>query len=444
MFFAFFAPSAVRVVFGRTAPIWYNQAHLRWQTAVYERMMITHLSLTNFRNYTRLELNLPEGITLLQGDNAQGKTNLLESIYYLATSRSPQAGSDVEVVNWLVRDDPLACARLVAEVKWDGKTQRLELILAPGNNARSASPTFRKQIRVNGVPKRAMDLIGLVNVVIFRPQDIDLVAGAPGGRRRYLDAMLCQLDNRYCRSLQMYNRVLSQRNCLLRTLRERSGDESQLDFWDERLIEHGTYITARRRDAFLGLDRFGQVIHRDMTEQKEHLRLSYQPSLPVPAADGAEQAKLSPGTDWTLTGTEEDLALAFQTGLQDARKEEIARGMTLTGPHRDDFRFLSTDVDLTVYGSRGQQRTAALTLKLAETEVVRQVKGHWPILLLDDVMSELDGQRRRRLMDLVDGATQTLITTTDVDAYSVQFLDRVVRYQVKEGRLEQLDLDNEG
>jgi DNA replication and repair protein RecF len=233
--------------------------------AVYERMMITHLSLTNFRNYTRLELNLPEGITLLQGDNAQGKTNLLESIYYLATSRSPQAGSDVEVVNWLVRDDPMACVRLVAEVKWDGKTQRLELTLVPANNPRSSSPTFRKQIRVNGAPKRAMDLIGLVNVVIFRPQDIDLVAGAPSARRRYLDAMLCQIDNCYCRSLQMYNRVLSQRNCLLRTLRERSGDESQLNFWDERLIENGAYIFARRRDALLGLDRLARAIHRDVT-----------------------------------------------------------------------------------------------------------------------------------------------------------------------------------
>ena len=408
--------------------------------AVYERMMITHLSLTNFRNYTRLELNLPEGITLLQGDNAQGKTNLLESIYYLATSRSPQAGSDLEVVNWVVRDDPMACVRLVAEVKWNGKTQRLELTLVPANNPRSTSPTFRKRIRVNGVPKRAMDLIGVVNVVIFRPQDIDLVAGAPAARRRYLDVMLCQIDNRYCRSLQMYNRVLSQRNCLLRTLRERSGDESQLNFWDERLIENGAYIFARRRDALLGLDRLARAIHRDVTEQKERLCLCYQPSLPVPATDGEEQAEPSMGTDWTLTGTVDDgLASAFRAALESRRKKEIACGMTLIGPHRDDFRFLSTDVDLTVYGSRGQQRTAALTLKLAETEVVRQIKGHWPILLLDDVMSELDGQRCHRLMNLVDSATQTLITTTDIDAYSVQFLHQSTRYQVKEGRLERLD-----
>ena len=398
-------------------------------------MIITHLSLTNFRNYARLELDLPGGITLLQGDNAQGKTNLLESIYYLATSRSPQTNSDVEIINWLARDDVMAFARLVVDVKWDGKTHRIELVLAPNHNAGPSPAGFRKQIRINGIPKRAMDLIGLLNVVIFRPQDIELVAGAPGARRRYLDAMLCQIDNHYCRALQSYNRVLAQRNCLLRTLRERNGDSSQLEFWDERLVEHGTYVIVRRGIALLSLNHFAQTIHRDITDGLEHLVLSYQPSFSMFA--GEQDATLD---RWDDLGTMVvKLSPIFGASLKQSRREEIARGVTLTGPHRDDFRFLLTDIDLTTYGSRGQQRTAALTLKLAETEVVRQIKGHWPVLLLDDIMSELDGTRRLRIMELVNGATQTLITTTDVDAYSVQFLNQVVRFQVKGGRLERLE-----
>ena len=287
-----------------------------------------------------------------------------------------------------------------------------------------------------------MDLIGLVNVVIFRPQDIDLVSGSPSLRRRYLDAMLCQLDNQYCRTLSMYNRVLNQRNCLLRTLRERACDPAQLEFWDDRLIEHGSYVTARRTDAMFALNRIALDLHQEMTEPREPLALFYKPSIPRPDSEAADDRAVNAplADEWHLGKTAVSaLAEAFRGALHSSRKEEIARGLTLVGPHRDDFRFLSSAVDLSIYGSRGQQRTAALTLKLAETEVVRRVKGHWPVLLLDDVMSELDGQRRHRLMELVNGATQTVITTTDVDAYSIQFLSKVARYRVKEGRLEPLE-----
>jgi len=398
-------------------------------------MVITHLSLTNFRNYTRLELDLPQGIILLQGDNAQGKTNLLEAIYYLATSRSPQTNSDVEVINWLARRDAMAFARLMVDVKWDGKTHRIELVLTPANNSSSLSGGFRKQIRINGVAKRAMDLIGLFNVVIFRPQDIDIVAGTPAARRRYLDAMLCQIDNHYCRALQSYNRVLTQRNCLLRTLRERNGDVSQLEFWDDRLVEHGAYVIARRGLAIVALNHFAQAIHHDITDGLEHLVLAYQPSFST-----LTETQRAAAVAWDdLETTKTSLSPTFGASLKQSRREEIARGVTLVGPHRDDFRFLLPDIDLTIYGSRGQQRTAALSLKLAEAEVVRQVKGYWPILLLDDIMSELDGARRRRVLELINSAAQTLITATDVDVYSVQFLSQVLRYRVREGQIERLE-----
>ena len=411
-------------------------------------MIIHHLSLTNFRNYARLELDLEPGISLFQGDNAQGKSNLLESIYYLATSRSPQTGSDVELVSWLVRDDPLAFARLVGDIERDGDTQRIELTLVPTpNGGRGAAANFRRSIRINGLPKRAMDLIGLVNVVIFRPQDIELVSDGPAIRRRYLDAMLCQLQIQYCRTLQVYNRVLNQRNCLLRQLRERGGGEDQLAFWDQRLAEHGAYITACRREALERLDVLSHPIHLEITEHREQLRLSYQPSCALPSPPSIPGSPPSaPDRPSLLTsvpsnaqcGPVLELTQAFLAGLQRVRREEIARGVTLVGPHRDDFRFLLADADLTTYGSRGQQRTAALAMKLAETELVQQVRGYWPILLLDDVMSELDGQRRRRLMALVNGASQTLMTTTHIDAYSVSFLNQVNRYQIREGRLDVL------
>ena len=236
--------------------------------------------------------------------------------------------------------------------------------------------------------------------------------------------------------------MLNQRNCLLRQLRERhSGGEDQLAFWDHRLAEQGAYITCCRREALQKINQFSQPIHLDMTDQKDRLSLCYQPSLAAVSTPAAPADEASPPAHegWDIPGAQvTGLACSFQAGLADAHREEIARGMTVLGPHRDDFRFLLDDIDLTTYGSRGQQRTAALALKLAETELVRQVKGHWPILLLDDVMSELDGQRRRRLMELVNGAKQTLMTTTDVDAYSVSFLSQVVRYQVRQGRLESL------
>jgi DNA replication and repair protein RecF len=410
-------------------------------------MIIHHLSLTNFRNYARLELDLGPGITLFQGDNAQGKSNLLESIYYLATSRSPQTNSDAELVNWLVRSDALAFSRLVGDIQWGGDMQHIELTLAPASNDGRAGtpPNFRRFVRINGIPKRAMDLIGLVNVVIFRPQDIELVSDGPGVRRHYLDAMLCQLHARYCRTLQGYNRILNQRNCLLRQLRERGGSEDQLVFWDQRLAEHGAYITACRQEALERLDALSHPIHLEITEHREQLRLSYQPSCPVPpslSSGRPDQPSLfTPGLGDDQCGWVHELALTFLDGLQRLRREEIARGVTLVGPHRDDFRFVLADADLTIYGSRGQQRTAALAVKLAETTLVQQVRGRWPILLLDDVMSELDGQRRQRLMELIDGASQTLMTTTHIDAYSVSFLNQVKRYQIKDGRLETLGGD---
>jgi DNA replication and repair protein RecF len=407
-------------------------------------MRIEHLSLTNFRNYARLELDFPGHTILLQGDNAQGKTNLLEAIYYLATTRSPYAGAEYELVNWLAKDQELPHARLVAQVRKGDSSLRIEITLVRSQSSRTNSPRYHKHIKVNGVNKRAMDLIGQVNVVLFLPEDIDLVAGSPSGRRRYLDATLCQIDPRYCRTLQKYNRVLTQRNHLLRTLREQESDLDQLLFWDRSLVENGAYLVARRQAVIDELDRLAQAVHLELTGQKERLRLRYEPSfdpsrplpsdyqlpleLDLPSEPGIHQLGTNLG----------QVAEVFRAQLREIRGQEIGQGMTLIGPHRDDMHFLVGGIDLAIYGSRGQQRTAALALKLAEMELIGQEMGEQPILLLDDVMSELDDARRGYLMRMMDGAQQAILTTTDLRAYSTEFLAKVTLLQVREGRIEEM------
>jgi DNA replication and repair protein RecF len=407
-------------------------------------MRIEHLSLTNFRNYARLELDFPGRTILLQGDNAQGKTNLLEAIYYLATTRSPYAGVEHELVNWLAENQDLPHARLMAQVRKGDSSLRIEITLVRTQSLGANGPRYRKHIKVNGVNKRALDLIGQVNVVLFLPEDIDLVAGSPSGRRRYLDATLCQIDPRYCRTLQKYNRVLTQRNHLLRTLREREGDRDQLLFWDRSLVENGAYLVALRQEVVDELDKLAQAIHLELTGQKERLRLRYEPSfdpsrlpppdyqLPLELDLPSEAGVHQPGTNLG------QVAEAFRAQLREIRRREILQGMTLIGPHRDDLRFMVGGIDLTTYGSRGQQRTTALALKLAEVKLIGQEVGEQPILLLDDVMSELDDARRGYLMRMIDGAQQAILTTTDLKAYSAEFLAETTLLRVREGRIEEM------
>ncbi len=408
-------------------------------------MRIEHLSLTNFRNYTRLELDFPGHTILLQGDNAQGKTNLLEAIYYLATTRSPHADAEHELVNWLAENQDLPHARLAAQVRKSDGLLRIEITLVKTqtgglNNLipeRTPGPHYRKHIKLNGVDKRALDLIGQVNVVLFLPEDIVLVSGSPSGRRRYLDATLCQIDPHYCRLLQKYNRVLTQRNHLLRALRERQGDLDQLFFWDRSLVENGAYLIARRQEIVDELDRLAQATHLELTGQKERLRLRYVPGFDVSRPPSEYQLPLALGLP-SESGSDRpgQVAEAFRAQLRALRQREILQGMTLIGPHRDDLRFSVGGVDLTIYGSRGQQRTAALALKLAEVKLIAQKVGEQPILLLDDVMSELDDARRGCLMQMVNGAQQAILTTTDLKAYSPEFLAGTTLLRVKEGRIE--------
>ena len=403
-------------------------------------MRLQHLSLVNFRNYVRLELDFPARITLVQGANAQGKTNLLEAIHYVATGRSHHAGLERELVNWLAVDDPLPHARVVAVVGHDSHTTRLEITLLP-NSGPSSRAGFRKRIRINGVNRRALDLVGHLRVVLFVPQDIELVAGSPSRRRRYPAVALCQIDRAYCHALAGYNRVLAQRNALLRNLRERGGATDQLRFWDEQLAEHGAYLIAARARFIASLEIEARARHRELTSGRERLSLRALPNLelshaartsspPLPLEVAGEHAGAPP--------TRVEIMERLSRALQADRARDIAAGMTLIGPHRDDMQFIVGGRDLRIYGSRGQQRTAALALKLAEVQVMTQETGDPPVLLLDDVMSELDADRRRMLLAALEGIPQAIITTTEWEAFTPAFRARARLLRVIEGRIEEV------
>jgi DNA replication and repair protein RecF len=396
---------------------------------------LNHLSLTNFRNYARLELSFPDSLSVFQGSNAQGKTNLLESIHLLATSRSPRAVAERELINWLALESPLPYARLDAEIG-DGKNvERLELVLELGNGAPaggSLGPVVRKQVRINGVAKRGLDLIGRLRVVLFLPEDVSLVSGAPGERRRYLDIALCQIDPAYCRALTDYNKALAQRNALLKRLRDDGGDPGQLSFWDQQMAEHGSRVLGRRALAVQTLDDIARLRHRELSGGLEWLALAYLPSPAYPILAKSQQPLAGAGYE-TLSPAvvAELLAAEFKA----SRSREIAAGTSLFGPHRDDLAFLAEGRDLRTWGSRGQQRTAALSLKLAEVEMMRRVTGESPLLLLDDVMSELDEARRHAMLDALAGVDQALVTTTDWGDFSEGLLSHAQRYRVEAGRV---------
>lgn len=403
-------------------------------------MLIRHLSLVHFRNYARLELELPTGPILLFGDNAQGKTSLLEAIYYLATAHSPHTTTDRQVINWLAGQEGLTpFARIVGEVWRADQPCKIDITLALEPTA-NGEDRFRKQIKVNDVVRKRAELMGQLAVVLFVPQDVQVIGGSPELRRRYLDDLLCQVAGDYAQALSTYTHVLAQRNALLKQLAERGGDPDELAYWDEQLAQAGALITLMRHVAVAELEQLAAPIHRDLTGGSEMLSLKYQPSLDLTLSLPNSQIPLPLSSSAFVLNPSSfilPLSTLFIARLQARRADEIARGVTLVGPHRDELRFLVEGIDLGVYGSRGQQRTAILALKLAEVEWVRARIGEWPVLLLDEVLAELDARRRAYLLARLEGASQALMTSTDPELFSAEFkaqakLLRVIRGQIEE------------
>jgi len=399
-------------------------------------MHISHLALASYRNYSRLTINLPPGPILLCGDNANGKTNLLEALYFLSTTRSVHARADQQLINWLtLRQEPLPFARLEATIHTGPEPFKIAITVIRENNA------FHKDIRLNGAKKRAMDIIGKLKTVMFLPEDIELITGAPGVRRHYLDSTLCQINPDYCAALGHYNKVLTQRNALLKELFKRNSNPDQLTYWDEQLAKYGALLVVQRHNAVIELDAVARQHHREVSGGREGLRLHYAPSfdphqrpkpnyqLPLLTDDPVLYSAAAPPV--------KEVRETFLAYLKQARPEEINRGLTLIGPHRDDLHFLVDGIDLTLYGSRGQQRTAALSTKLAEISLMKQSTGETPVLLLDDVMSELDAERRRHIINIVNQAEQAILTTTDWDDYEPAFRQRATCFTVSMGQLQE-------
>lgn len=387
-------------------------------------MQCAHLSLANFRNYVRLELDLAGDAIVVVGENAQGKSNLLEAIYCLATTKSFRAGSDRELINWDAGGD-LAFARLGARVVRASGPLKLDVTIAEGARREGGPVSIGKRFKVNGVPKRAFDVIGLVNVVHFAPQDVDLVVGPPASRRRYLDITIAQVDSRYVRTLARYGKILLQRNHLLRRIRDHDARADQLGFWDDELVNSGAYLVLRRMETVARLAALGHEAHRDLAAHRELLQISYRSTCACELADGDD-------VDARLT----TIAEAFRKALAASSEREIAAGASLVGPHRDDLTFEVDGREVAVYGSRGQQRTVALALKIAEGAFIRETTGEWPVLLLDDVTSELDETRRGQVFSTIAPGQQVVVTTTDLSAIESSFLARAQVLKVDAGRVQ--------
>jgi DNA replication and repair protein RecF len=398
-------------------------------------MHLTRLSLTNFRNFARLDIDLEQGTLVLVGNNAQGKTSLLEAIYYVSTLVSFHAETDRQLINFLASREPLAVARIVVDFQRGGSVHRLEARIIQEPNGSNGNHKERKEILLDGVKQKINQVIGQFNTVLFIPQMLQIAEGAPEERRRYLNLALAQIQPGYAQILSDYQRVLTQRNALLKQLFEHGGDEKQLDFWDEKLIRFGACIIHARIGAIREIEKAAASIHFELTRSGEVLRLVYQPSYdPIPQPERQYMLPLDTNLDRSGISVE-----AIKTGFREAisklHSEEIKRGVTTIGPHRDELRFLGNGIDLGSYGSRGQMRTLILALKLAEVSWMFEKTGHWPVFLLDEVLAELDVQRRNDLLSHLVACEQAILTTTDLDLFASELIDHAHICRIQDGQI---------
>jgi DNA replication and repair protein RecF len=405
-------------------------------------MYCSKISLKDFRNYRKLELSLGSGLTVVQGENAAGKTTLLEAIYLIATTKSPRAHNEQELVSLSATPEfgAPAFSRLNATVqRTNDEAIEAEIVITRDekkqNSLSEIANTARKRIKLNGVARRASELIGQLNVVFFSPEDLDLVIGSPALRRRYLNITLSQVDRRYLRQLQEYEKILAQRNGLLRNWKEGNRTrtakplsrlQEELNLWDDELVKAGAYIIMRRQSCLLGLRERAVSLHSNLIG---FISEDYQPAFDLPYVPSFALDELV---------DEAAIAARFRQEINLQRDRELQRGSSLVGPHRDDFSFMLDGQDVAVFGSRGQQRTAVLALKLAEAGWMYSQTGERPVLLLDDILSELDVHRRRFVLEVIQaGAEQTIVTTTDLALFgSLEQLAQHARlYRVTESKL---------
>ena len=359
-------------------------------------MRLLHLSLRNYRNYSRLDLTPGPALNVFLGRNGQGKTNLLESVALLALSASPRARRDAELIGPLGDE-----ARVAARIESGGRPTEIEYSVS-----RSETERTRRSITVNGAPRRAVDLPGHFRVTLFWPDDLSLVKSGPEHRRRLLNQLLVQVEPGYARSLARYGRVLEQRNSLLKQVAAGEQPAAALEVWDEELARVGSAIAEARAGVVADLDRHA----------------------------GSQHPRLAGGESLSLRylGPPEDLAAA----VQKSRAEDLRRGVTTVGPHRDDIEVVLDGRDARAFASQGQQRSAVVSLKLAEAAIIQERTGEPPVLLLDDVLSELDPHRRLALLERVGEQEQVIITSVEAGPFPQgSMADAVVR-RIEAGRVD--------
>lgn len=367
-------------------------------------MHVKELSLTHYRNYEELKLSFDPTIHLFIGDNAQGKTNILEAIYVLALAKSHRTSKDKEWVSW---EKDFAVIKGVIEKRHS--TVPLELqISAKG-----------KKAKVNRIEqKKLSDYIGVLNVVMFAPEDLELVKGSPQVRRRFIDMEMGQISSIYLHYLAHYNKIVQQRNALLKDWNKRKENRSMVDVFTLQLIEVATKILLKRAHFVERLQQWAEPIHQRITNGKEKLHINYIYSTPI-----------------HKEMTEKEINETLTEKFDKIREQEETRGSTLIGPHRDDLQFAVNGMNVQTFGSQGQQRTTALSLKLAEIELIKAEIGEYPILLLDDVLSELDDHRRSHLIEAIQNRVQTFVTNTSVEGIDPILLNQSKIYHVHQGKI---------
>ncbi len=357
-------------------------------------MIIKSIELTNFRNYESLNLEFDKGTNILYGDNAQGKTNVLEAIYLSSITKSHKGSKDQDIIRFGESE-----AHLRTYIEKDGDTYKVDMHLRKLGS---------KVIAVNGQKlKKAAGLLGLLNVVFFSPEDLSIIKNGPSERRRFIDMELCQLDSFYLYNLNNYNKIVNQRNKLLKDIYTNYSLKETLDIWDSQLISYGSKIIERRVAFINQLNEIIFDIHKKLSGDKEEILIKYEPNVLI-----------------------ED----FERKLKQNQEKDIKLKMTTVGPHRDDICIDVNGIDIRKFGSQGQQRTAALSLKLSEIELVKKITKDTPVLLLDDVLSELDSNRHKYLLDSI-GNIQTIITCTGLDDFVNDRFEINKVFKVSNGRI---------
>ncbi|KJS20009.1 MAG: hypothetical protein VR72_16340 [Clostridiaceae bacterium BRH_c20a] len=351
-------------------------------------MFLKKIILENYRNYTRQSVEFKSNINLFIGKNAQGKTNLLEAIYYSSTGTTFRHNKDIELINWNNNFFKIKCELIKKDLN---RELYIELYYDRQGN---------KQIKINGVKyRKTSDLFGFLQTVTFSPDDLGIIKDGPAERRKYIDIEICQLVGGYYNILINYNKILKQRNALLKEIKRKNQNPDSLDVWDEQLIKYGSLIIKNRLDFLKKVVPLARKNHNEITYGKEQINIKYSSSIIS-----------KQGLDI------EEITKQFREIIEKNRREDIFKNMTLFGPHRDDLIFYLNDKNLKIYGSQGQQRTAILALKLAELNLFNSQNGEYPILLFDDVMSELDDNRRDFLIKVIkENQIQTFITGANME-----------------------------